>query len=139
MSRNSHFALLGWYLKKEDYNGCFRSEGINKEIIAETDVTENRNGTNYKIGKKYTLKLSNFEQKNRFGQTTDYLNWSGQTSIRIAEDVIEDTSGNKNLQETIDGEYVDFVSPAMLYNYLTTDVDYEQKSVTIKFLSLIHI
>ncbi len=109
------------------------AEGINKEIIAETDVTENRNGTNYKIGKKYTLKLSNFEQKNRFGQTTDYLNWSGQTSIRIAEDVIEDTSGNKNLQETIDGEYVDFVSPAMLYNYLTTDVDYEQKSVTIKF------
>ena len=61
------------------------------------------------------------------------MNWSGQTSIRIAEDVIEDTSGNKNLQETIDGEYVDFVSPAMLYNYLTTDVDYEQKSVTIKF------
>lgn len=54
------------------------------------------------------------------------MNWSGQTSIRIAEDVIEDTSGNKNLQETIDGEYVDFVSPAMLYNYLTTDVDYEQ-------------
>ena len=109
------------------------AEGINKEIIAETDVTENRNGTNYKIGKKYTLKLSNFEQKNRFGQTTDYLNWSGQTSIRIAEDVIEDTSGNKNLQETINGEYVDFVLPAMLYNYLTTDVDYEQKSVTIKF------
>lgn len=39
------------------------AEGINKEIIAETDVTENRNGTNYKIGKKYTLKLSNFDKK----------------------------------------------------------------------------
>lgn len=49
------------------------AEGINKEIIAETDVTENRNGTNYKIGKKYTLKLSNFEQK--IDLCNDY--WTG--------------------------------------------------------------
>ena len=107
------------------------AQDINKQIIDTKNVVEVRNGVNSIIGKSYTLVLSNFETHT--GIDKGYQNWSGQVSIRIKEGTVEDKSGNQNLQETIIGDEVDFISPKLTYNYLSTDIDKVENTVRIEF------
>ena len=90
--------------------------GVTKTIVDIEDITATVNGSEKKIGERYTLVLSNFEQERTTPVDYDreYSDWSGTVTVKVAPGLVEDSSGNTNQEvpdvETIskDTEYVGY-------------------------------
>ena len=89
------------------------------------NITTTINGTSKVIGQQYKLVLSDFEQATN--NSKRYKDWSGTISIDVAEgaakDQISGTTANTNELTTLKGDFVDFITPYLTYQYLTTDID----------------
>ena len=81
--------------------------GVTKTIVDIEDITATVNGSEKKIGERYTLVLSNFEQERTTPVDYDreYSDWSGTVTVKVAPGLIEDSSGNTN-QEVPDVETI---------------------------------
>ena len=90
--------------------------GVTKTIVDIEDITATVNGSEKKIGERYTLVLSNFEQERTTPVDYDreYSDWSGTVTVKVAPGLVKDSSGNTNQEvpdvETIskDTEYVGY-------------------------------
>ena len=89
------------------------------------NITTTINGTSKVIGQQYKLVLSDFEQATN--NSKEYKDWSGTISIDVAEGAVKDqisgTTANTNELTTLKGDFVDFITPYLTYQYLTTDID----------------
>ena len=89
------------------------------------NITTTINGTSKVIGQQYKLVLSDFEQATN--NSKKYKDWSGTISIDVAEGAVKDqisgTTANTNELTTLKGDFVDFITPYLTYQYLTTDID----------------
>ena len=95
--------------------------GVTKTIVDIEDITATVNGSEKKIGERYTLVLSNFEQERTTPVDYDreYSDWSGTVTVKVAPGLIEDSSGNTN-QEVLD---VETISKDIEYLGYYADVD----------------
>ncbi len=95
--------------------------GVTKTIVDIEDITATVNGSEKKIGERYTLVLSNFEQERTTPVDYDreYSDWSGTVTVKVAPGLVEDSSGNTN-QEVLD---VELISKDTEYLGYYADVD----------------
>ena len=66
--------------------------------------------TSISNGVQYTLTLSNWQQSSKQSGKS-YLEWSGNTKIRIAAGTMTDTNGNSSKQQDFSIGQVDFIKP----------------------------
>ena len=99
------------------------------------EITATVNGSEKKIGERYTLVLSNFEQERTTPVDYDreYSDWSGDVSIKIDAGIATDKSGNENVETTLEGDFVDFIKPNVTYQFTETDIDHDGKTFTMVF------
>ena len=81
-------------------------------------------------GVQYTLTLTNWEESTRQSGKY-YYEWSGNVSITIAANTIEDTSGNKNKAQTFSLGFADVLKPKI--DNITVAQDKNKKTVTVGF------
>ena len=108
---------------------------ITKTITNVQDLTATIDGNSRVVGKRYTLELSNIVQPRTttIDYDREYADWSGNISITIDEGTATDNSGNANEETTIEGDFVDFIKPEVIYQYAETDIDSDGKSYTMVF------
>ena len=108
---------------------------ITKTITDVQDLTATIDGNSRVVGKRYTLELSNIVQPRTttIDYDREYADWSGNISITIDEGTATDKSGNANEETTIEGDFVDFIKPEVIYQYAETDIDSDGKSYTMVF------
>ncbi len=108
---------------------------ITKTITNVQDLTATIDGNSRVVGKRYTLELSNIVQPRTttIDYDREYADWSGNISITIDEGTATDNSGNANEETTIEGDFVDFIKPEVIYQYVETDIDSDGKSYTMVF------
>ena len=94
---------------------------IAKQLSAPKTVTN---------GVQYTLTLTNWEESTRQSGKY-YYEWSGNVSITIAANTIEDTSGNKNKAQTFSLGFADVLKPKI--DNITVAQDKNKKTVTVGF------
>ena len=111
---------------------------ITKELTKVSDVTENRDGVDVKIGEKYRLVIKGLQQQTADGKYRDY---SGPMSISIPAGVATDKSGNKSIATTFsigvnepggssdNQKIVDVVDP--LWKTENINIDHTNKVVTL--------
>ena len=79
---------------------------VTKSLSTATDVKEGST----KVGVQYTLTLTGWEQSSKQNGKS-YLEWSGNTVVTIAADVLADTSSNKSPETSFAIGQVDFIKP----------------------------
>ena len=94
---------------------------IAKQLSAPKTVTN---------GVQYTLTLTNWEESTRQSGKY-YYEWSGNVSITIAANTIEDTSGNKSKAQTFSLGFADVLKPKI--DNITVAQDKNKKTVTVGF------
>ena len=94
---------------------------IAKQLSAPKTVTN---------GVQYTLTLTNWEESTRQSGKY-YYEWSGNVSITIAANTIEDTSGNKSKAQTFSLGKADVLKPKI--DNITVAQDKNKKTVTVGF------
>ena len=110
-----------------------KADSVSKKITKVEDITSTINDITKKVGEKYTLELTNFTQDERQTEKS-YLEWSGNVTIDIAEGIISDEALNSNdAISKMPGEYIDCILPEFTYKYSTTDIDKDNKTLTVVF------
>ena len=123
------------YIDGENVTGLTKTLSKNTRTTATTsggvtyetngDITAIVNGTSQIVGQQYKLVLSDFEQATN--NSKKYKDWSGTVSIDVAEGAVKDqisaSTANTNELTTLKGDFVDFITPYLTYQYLTTDID----------------
>ena len=94
---------------------------IAKQLSAPKTVTN---------GVQYTLTLTNWEESTRQSGKY-YYEWSGNVSLVIAANTIEDNSGNKSKQQTLTLGKADVLKPKI--DNITVAQDKNKKTVTVGF------
>ena len=109
------------------------TENVTKELSAPTPLTETRDGANAQYGVKYTLTLSNWKESDTVFQASEkeYREYSGNTEIQIEAGTLVDTSGNENIQTTLNLGMIDIIDPEV-YQISSTKDD-TAKTATIVF------
>ena len=114
--------------------------GITKTLTRETekDVSITINGKTQVVSQQYKLVLSDFEQSiTEIDATRNYVDWSGTVTVDLEEGVIKDKESNGtsnfNDSQTINAGIVDFIAPKVTYQYVNGDINYNQKTFTMKF------
>ncbi len=114
--------------------------GITKTLTRETekDVSITINGKTQVVSQQYKLVLSDFEQSiTEIDATRNYVDWSGTVTVDLEEGVIKDKESNGtsnfNDSQTINAGIVDFIAPKVTYQYVNGDINYDQKTFTMKF------
>ena len=134
-----------------------------KILIDDTDVTNiiakslgsSTRTYNSKTGKydvTQVLTLSDFEEATiRTGKS--YKEWSGNIRVEIPQGTLKDTYGNSNIgletdgsrtdnviedatkldKNTTNGMFMDYIKPGLVYNYSSTDIDHDTKTLTVDF------
>ena len=134
-----------------------------KILIDDTDVTNiiakslgsSTRTYNSKTGKydvTQVLTLSDFEEATiRTGKS--YKEWSGNIRVEIPQGTLKDTYGNSNIgletdgsrtdnviedatkldKNTTNGMFMDYIKPGFVYNYSSTDIDHDTKTLTVDF------
>ena len=140
-------------LTADDIKVCIDSEveaeSITKTLGTATTATNPTTGAQDVI---YELILSDFEEST-IDESKGYKEWSGNITIDIAQGTLSDTIGNANMGITPDGErsdnriedetkvdkntpnsmFMDYIKPTIIYQYQTTDIDYDGKAFTMVF------
>ena len=104
------------------------ASSITKTLTKVQDFTTIVNGSSQIVGQQYKLELTNFDQGTN--NAKGYKDYSGTVSIDIVTGAVKDRgpkgdSSNPNTSEpmTMVGDYVDFITPYITYEYLTSDID----------------
>lgn len=119
-------------LNKNDIKIFVDEEDTGSELTKELSEKEILDENGKKIGIKYTLLISGFEQRKNVNNK-NYKNWSGTVRIEVPAEKISDEYGNYNDNTSIDGDFVDVIKPSITYKYLTTDIQGTNDSVKIVF------
>ena len=115
--------------------------GITKTVTRVKNFTATVNGNStHVVGQQYQVVLSGFEQSTR-SSGDYYKNWSGTTSIEIAQTAFKDTSSNTLVSDsasrTVQGTFSDFLKPEFTYKASTTTIgngnNGNTKKVTVLF------
>ena len=115
-------------------------ENITKTLTKVEDITETREGADVKIGEKYRLVISGFEQASK-AEDGKYKEYSGPVSILFPAGMASDKSGNQNDQKNItigidepngtgDVEIVDVVAP--IWEAKNVNIDRENHEATVE-------
>ncbi len=104
-----------------------KTAGITKSLSKPT-FSENSSTGLKEI--RYILTLSNWEQTEKQSGNV-FLEWSGTTKIKIAEETIIDDYTNKSLEKTVELGHVDFIKPKI--ERVSTSIDESAKTETIIF------
>ena len=147
---------------KSDVTSSLTADSI-KVFIDNTDITDvvtKTVGTATQIANTRTgaqdvvqvITLSDFEEATlRTGKS--YKEWSGNIRLEIAQGTLKDTYGSGNIKLETDGNradnviedttkfdkntsnamFGDFVKPGFVYNYSSTDIDHDAKTLTVDF------
>ena len=145
-----------------DVTSSLTADGI-KVFIDNTDITDvvtKTVGTATQIANTRTgaqdvvqvITLSDFEEATlRTGKS--YKEWSGNIRLEIAQGTLKDTYGSGNVKLETNGNradnviedtskfdkntsnamFGDFVKPGFVYNYSSTDIDHDAKTLTVDF------
>ena len=114
-------------------------ENITKTLTKVDDIEETRNGSEVKIGERYRLVISGFEQAS-IAEDGKYKEYSGPVSIIFPAGTISDKSGNESDQKNItiginepdqtgNAEIVDVVTP--IWEARNLQIDKENDRVTV--------
>ena len=114
-------------------------ENITKTLTKVDDIEETRNGSEVKIGERYRLVISGFEQAS-IAEDGKYKEYSGPVSIVFPAGTISDKSGNESDQKNItiginepdqtgNAEIVDVVTP--IWEARNLQIDKENDRVTV--------
>ncbi len=114
------------YVDKEE------ATGVTKTLKSIEDLKDTVDGTSAIVGKRYTVEISGFKQ-NTLKTDRSFVDYSGTVSLGIEAGVATDTSNNANTETTIDGDFVDFIEPNIIYKYVESDIDYNKKEVKVEF------
>ena len=107
--------------------------GITKTLTKVSDLTATVNGSSKVVGQQYKLVLSSFKKtRTKLDSTRNYTDWSGTVSIDVKAGAVSDTSSNTNDLTTVAGDFVDYIKPEITYNYAEGDIDYTNKTFTMK-------
>ena len=107
--------------------------GITKTLTKVSDLTATVNGSSKVVGQQYKLVLSSFKKtRTKLDSTRNYTDWSGTVSIDVKAGAVLDTSSNTNDLTTVAGDFVDYIKPEITYNYAEGDIDYTNKTFTMK-------
>ena len=123
---------------------------VTKTVGAATQIANTRTGAKDVV---QVITLSDFEEATiRTGKS--YKEWSGNIRVEIAQGTLKDTYGSGNVKletngnraddviedttkfdkNTSNGMFADFVKPGFVYNYASTDIDHDAKTLTVDFL-----
>lgn len=116
------------FIKGENEDKEIKS--IKKEIISgPTYLTEQRNGTDFKYGMKYKIKISGFKESEKHDEK-GYYDWSGWTYLRIKAGKLVDLDGNVSKQQEVltKNGIIDFIRPDIVETSLTAEEVYNDKT-----------
>ena len=139
----------------EDYIKVFIDDTDITDIVTKTIGTAMQT-ENTRTGAQdllQVLTLSDFEEVNR-RTGKDYKEWSGNIRVEVPIGTLTDTTyGNRNAsiaedgdkidsqiedetkvdRNTTDAMFADFIKPEFTYEYSSTDINYEEKTLTVNF------
>ena len=108
--------------------------GITKTLTKVSEITATVNNKSQVVGQQYQVVLSGFKQNRaNIDSSKNYSEWSGTTSIEIAQGKIKDTTENSNDVATVVGEFVDYIAPEVTYKYASSDINYTDKTYVMEF------
>ena len=108
--------------------------GITKTLTKVSEITATVNNKSQVVGQQYQVVLSGFKQNRAsIDSSKNYSEWSGTTSIEIAQGKIKDTTTNSNDVTTVTGEFVDYIAPEVTYKYASSDINYTDKTYVMEF------
>ena len=108
--------------------------GITKTLTKVSEITATVNNKSQVVGQQYQVVLSGFKQNRAsIDSSKNYSEWSGTTSIEIAQGKIKDTTTNSNDVTTVAGEFVDYIKPEVTYKYASSDINYTDKTYVMEF------
>ena len=108
--------------------------GITKTLTKVSEITATVNNKSQVVGQQYQVVLSGFKQNRAsIDSNKNYSEWSGTTSIEIAQGKIKDTTTNSNDVTTVAGEFVDYIAPEVTYKYASSDINYTDKTYVMEF------
>ena len=108
--------------------------GITKTLTKVSEITATVNNKSQVVGQQYQVVLSGFKQNRaNIDSSKNYSEWSGTTSLEIAQGKIKDTTENSNDVATVVGEFVDYIAPEVTYKYASSDINYTDKTYVMEF------
>ena len=117
-------------------DGVQVDDQVTKQLTNTVEIKANIDGEVKVLGHQYTVEITDFvETTEEFMDSgRDYRELSGTLEIKIDSDASKDISGNTINQETTTiADFVDFINPEVMYQYQTTDIDYDGKTFTMVF------
>ena len=106
------------------------ADAITKQITNVETLTATIDGVERTVGKRYTLVLSDFEQAG-LQSGYQFKGLSGTVKVNVDAGIATDTKGNTSDVTTLQGDFVDFIEPTIIYKY--TKPAEGAKSVDIVF------
>ena len=103
------------------------------------------NGTPQKVGYRYTLELSNFQNpRSSINYDREYTDWSGDLTLKIEANTAYDKNGLGNAETILAGneehttdvnyaDFVDYIKPDATYQFSSDDIDATNKKFTMTF------
>ena len=117
-------------------DGIQVDDQVTKQLTNTVEIKANIDGEVKVLGHQYTVEITDFvETTEEFMDSgRDYREFSGTLEIKIDPDASKDISGNiLNEATTTIAEFVDFIRPEIMYQYNTTDINYDGKTFTMVF------
>ena len=117
-------------------DGIQVDDQVTKQLTNTVEIKANIDGEVKVLGHQYTVEITDFVETTEefMNSGRDYREFSGTLEIKIDPDASKDISGNTINQETATiADFVDFIHPEVMYQYQTTDIDYNGKTFTMVF------
>ena len=107
-----------------------------KNLISTVEIKANVNGEIKVLGHQYTLEVSEIVETDEefIASNRDYRELSGTLEVRIDPMASKDMSENYIKEETATiTDFTDLIDPEVMYQYSSTDIDYDGKNFTMEF------
>ena len=117
-------------------DGVQIDDQIVKNLVSTVEIKANIDGEVKVVGHQYTLEINEIVETDEefIGSGRDYRELSGSLEIRIDPEASRDMSGNTIKEETATiTDFVDLIDPEVIYQYSTSDIDYDGKTFTMVF------
>ena len=117
-------------------DGVQIDDQITKNIISTTEIKANIDGEIKVLGHQYVLEITSIVENDTefIASGRDYRELSGSLEVHIDPNASRDMKGNTIKEETTTlTDFVDFIEPEVIYQYNTTDIDYDGKTFTMVF------
>ena len=126
-------------------DGTVDTDTVTKTITDIEQLNAMIGGTSQKVGYRYTLVLSEFQNpRSSIDYTREYTDWSGVLTVKIDANTAYDKNGLSNVETILAGneentsnldnaDFVDYIKPDATYQFSESDVDYANKKFTMTF------